>query len=321
MKKCITVLLYATLAVATLFAVELDKNFAAEIKKMYPEAAAFSEIKANIFAVKNQKGQVIGKIYTEAAADFQRKFGYADTIEIAVVTDNSDKVTGVLIGKNNETPRWLDRVRKAGFLKQWNKLHLRDAADKKVDAVTGATMSSEAIAHGVRQIAQSAYNKPLQSENAGYTASEIKRLQNLSKLLSMQLKRSGDMRKQLKERKNDVLELNLIAATKDSEAASAFAKSKNLLYFARRPRHNRRSGNRGNAHHHAPLQVSAVDAAAKTYKAAPTAENLAALKKAIESDYLRQLNAPVSPREQNMQRRLEKINAQISALQKHGKNK
>ena len=88
------------------FPVHLQK----EVRTLYPGASKFHDAGNGIFLIKNKNGLLYGKVYTENYPDSKRKFGFAGTIEVAVVTDNNDTVSGVLIGKNNETPRRLCRL-------------------------------------------------------------------------------------------------------------------------------------------------------------------------------------------------------------------
>ena len=51
--------------------------------------------------------------------------------------------------KSTETPKYYDRVKK--FLQsKWDGLKVKEAREKEVDAVTGATYSSEAVIQNVR---------------------------------------------------------------------------------------------------------------------------------------------------------------------------
>jgi uncharacterized protein with FMN-binding domain len=51
--------------------------------------------------------------------------------------------------KNQETPKYFLKVKKA-LLDKWNGLKVKDAKALKVDAVTGATYSSEAVIENVK---------------------------------------------------------------------------------------------------------------------------------------------------------------------------
>lgn len=60
-----------------------------------------------------------------------------------------DKIEKVEALPNDETPRFFEMV-KTGLLNKWNGMTIKQAASAKVDAVTGATYSSNAVKENVR---------------------------------------------------------------------------------------------------------------------------------------------------------------------------
>ena len=61
----------------------------------------------------------------------------------------SNKVEKIEFLKSPETPKYYDRVKK--FLQsKWDGLKVKEAREKEVDVVTGATYSSEAVIENVR---------------------------------------------------------------------------------------------------------------------------------------------------------------------------
>ncbi len=82
--------------------------------------------------------------------------GYVSTTPVKVYI-KKNKVEKVEFLKNQETPKYMARVKKA-MLNKWDGLKVKDAAALKVDGVTGATFSSEAIAKNV-QLALEYYQK------------------------------------------------------------------------------------------------------------------------------------------------------------------
>jgi uncharacterized protein with FMN-binding domain len=59
--------------------------------------------------------------------------------------DKDGKIIEVRVLANDETPNFLNRVINAGFLNSWNGLTAKEALNKEVDAVSGATYSSNGI--------------------------------------------------------------------------------------------------------------------------------------------------------------------------------
>ena len=68
--------------------------------------------------------------------------GYMGTTPLKIYIEKN-KVVKIEALKNQETPKYFSKVKKA-LLGKWNGLKVKDAKALKVDAVTGATYSSEA---------------------------------------------------------------------------------------------------------------------------------------------------------------------------------
>ena len=82
---------------------------------------------------------------TELGKDVE---GYQGPTPLKVyIKDN--KVEKIEFLKSSETPKYYDRVKK--FLQsKWDGLKVKEAREKEVDVITGATYSSEAVIHNVR---------------------------------------------------------------------------------------------------------------------------------------------------------------------------
>lgn len=75
--------------------------------------------------------------------------GYVSTTPVKVYIQ-AGKVLRVEALENEETPKYFDMVVK-GLLKKWNGKPAKTADKQKVDVVTGATVSSEAVIENVRR--------------------------------------------------------------------------------------------------------------------------------------------------------------------------
>lgn len=74
--------------------------------------------------------------------------GYQGTTPLKVYIKNN-KVEKIEFLKSTETPKYYAKVKKA-LQDKWNGLKVKDAKSQQVDAVTGATFSSEAVIENVR---------------------------------------------------------------------------------------------------------------------------------------------------------------------------
>jgi len=62
---------------------------------------------------------------------------------------NKNKVEKIEFLKSQETPKYYTKVKKA-LAEKWNGLKVKDASKQKVDAVTGATFTSESVIKNVQ---------------------------------------------------------------------------------------------------------------------------------------------------------------------------
>lgn len=83
---------------------------------------------------------------TSLATDIE---GYVGQTPVKVYI-KAGKVLRIEALENEETPKYFDMVEK-GLMKKWNGLPVKTAEKCKVDAVTGATISSEAVIENVRR--------------------------------------------------------------------------------------------------------------------------------------------------------------------------
>lgn len=74
--------------------------------------------------------------------------GYVSTTPVKVYI-KKNKVEKVAFLKNQETPKYMARVKKA-LQAKWDGLKVKDAQNLKVDGVTGATFSSDAVIKNVQ---------------------------------------------------------------------------------------------------------------------------------------------------------------------------
>ena len=143
-------ILALVLASGTLFACpECDQKAAEEYRKdvaaLMPEFSAFGARKDNRYELLGKDKKVIGYMLVAPDKKYERTEGFNAYINTAAVLNKDGKVAGVVIGKHEETPRFMDKVRNAGFMKKWNGKTVKEAKELKVDAVSGATYSCEAI--------------------------------------------------------------------------------------------------------------------------------------------------------------------------------
>ena len=73
--------------------------------------------------------------------------GYRNTTPLKIHI-KGDKIVKVEALPNKETPQYFQKI-KTQLLKKWNGVSVKKVATKKVDAITGATISSNAVKKNV----------------------------------------------------------------------------------------------------------------------------------------------------------------------------
>lgn len=149
------VTLIAALALAltnhyTVYQIEMQKEFA--IKKSLNKvilADSFSEEELYYDAYDEEKN-MIGRVLKVEAP------GYSSIIIALVGINLENKITGIDVVSQQETPGLGANIEKENFLKQFigkgeEELQLKKD-DGSIDAVTGATVSSRAITDGVKKL-------------------------------------------------------------------------------------------------------------------------------------------------------------------------
>ncbi len=105
---------------------------------------SFSMMPADVGVMKKEDGVYVVNT-TKIGKDIE---GYNGAVPLKIYI-KKNKVEKIEILKNQETPKYLAKVKKA-LLESWNGLKVKDAQKKQVDAVTGATFTSEAVIKNVQ---------------------------------------------------------------------------------------------------------------------------------------------------------------------------
>ena len=120
-----------------------------ELQTAFPKAAYVELTATATYAVKNASGKVIGTVLLSSPYSDEVK-GFNGPTPLQIAMDAKGKIIEVRVLNNNETPNFLNRVVNAGFLNSWNGLTAEEALHKEVDAVSGATYSSNGIKNSLK---------------------------------------------------------------------------------------------------------------------------------------------------------------------------
>jgi hypothetical protein len=158
----VTIVAGAALLTAWLFGyLQAGSDIAPSVSNVLPGATHIEQRGDVFFGYAEQgnptSGQLIGYAGTGTAT------GYAGPIEVLVGVNADGAIIGVEIIEHRETPGFFRRLLEADFFRQFlgmdytNELRL----GQDIDAVTGATISSEAVARAVREQARALAAGPI----------------------------------------------------------------------------------------------------------------------------------------------------------------
>ena len=153
MKKFICMILTAFSACAVFACEDCDKKAAStaaqeyinDISALLPKFSSFGKKVKNSIELLDKEKKVIAYLRVAPDKKYERKEGFNNHINTAIVFSTEGKILGVVIGKNEETPRFIEKIRDAGFMKRWNGKTSEQAKKMNVDSISGATWSCEAI--------------------------------------------------------------------------------------------------------------------------------------------------------------------------------
>ncbi len=155
MKKTNSLLALIAIAVAMLVPF---KTFARQtavpqpVVEVFPAAATVDDLGA-LTAVMDNAGAILGYYaYSKPASDSIQ--GFNGETPLLVVFDKEKKIQKVLLLDNNETPGFVNRVVEGGLFDAWNGLTIDQALETEVDAVSGATFTSNGVKESLKACLQ-----------------------------------------------------------------------------------------------------------------------------------------------------------------------
>lgn len=138
--------------------------------------------------------------------------GYAGPLNIAVFVNENGDLQKVLHISSKETKSYLDKIQKSGFYKQFQKKNIEE--ESKIDAVSGATITSKAVAETVASLVHIANPNPLEDFTSSNQISNFNIRASLNFLWILDSMVIGvlfiyGLQKKIKKRKKTRLILNL----------------------------------------------------------------------------------------------------------------
>ena len=115
-----------------------------EIQPYFGDAAKTKAIDTAYYEVKNNKGKHLGTVlFSSPYSDGVKGFNGPTPLLIALDADG--RIKNIVLLENQETPNFAKRVVDGGLYQAWNGLTVDEALNKDVDAVSGATYTSNGV--------------------------------------------------------------------------------------------------------------------------------------------------------------------------------
>ncbi|MFP4497392.1 MAG: 4Fe-4S binding protein [Vulcanimicrobiota bacterium] len=115
-----------------------------QVKILFPGAERINPNSGPWLQVFDSSNNLLGAVISSQPESNQIT-GYGGSVPILIGINPQQKITGLVMLENYETPAFAEKVRNSNFLAGWNGIKWQDAIQKDVNTVTGATMTSSAI--------------------------------------------------------------------------------------------------------------------------------------------------------------------------------
>jgi NosR/NirI family transcriptional regulator, nitrous oxide reductase regulator len=124
-----------------------------DFKEAYPSSESFKKNSDQSFSVFTNGGVLLGYALISEELD-ARHPGFSGDVPLVISISANQTITGVYLLPNSETSHYIEYINEAGLLSEWNGMPLDTLiVQKQVDAVSGATRSSNAIINTFNQTA------------------------------------------------------------------------------------------------------------------------------------------------------------------------
>ena len=115
-----------------------------EATPYFVEAAKVQTVDTAYYEVKDAKGNKLGTIlFSSPYSDGVKGFNGPTPLLIALDADG--RIKNIVLLENQETPNFAKRVVEGGLYEAWNGLTVDEALGKDVDAISGATFTSNGV--------------------------------------------------------------------------------------------------------------------------------------------------------------------------------
>ena len=115
-----------------------------DIRPYFADAAKTKAIDTAFYQVKDAKGNLIGTVLFSSPYSDEVE-GFNGPTPLLIIIDADGRIKEVVLLENQETPRFVQHAVAGGLFESWNGLTPEEAINKEVDAVSGATYTSNGV--------------------------------------------------------------------------------------------------------------------------------------------------------------------------------
>lgn len=115
-----------------------------EATPYFADAAKTRTIDTAFYEIQNAKGDKLGTILFSSPYSDEVK-GFNGPTPLLIVLDAEGHIKNVVLLENNETPQYAQHVVNGGLFASWDGLTVDEALSAEVDAVSGATFTSNGV--------------------------------------------------------------------------------------------------------------------------------------------------------------------------------
>lgn len=115
-----------------------------DIQAYFTDATKTKAIDTAFYEVKDAKGNKLGTVLFSSPYSDNVK-GFNGPTPLLIALDAEGRIKNVVLLENKETPVYAQRVVNGGLYEAWNGLTPDEALNKEVDAISGATFTSNGV--------------------------------------------------------------------------------------------------------------------------------------------------------------------------------
>lgn len=114
-----------------------------EVYAYFPDADSWEKREVSTFEIFKSNKKIGTILYS--APYTNSILGYQGPVPLLIVLDEEESVRDVVLLGNNESPEYVNLVKESGLFERWNQMKINEAVSMKVDAVSGATYTSQGV--------------------------------------------------------------------------------------------------------------------------------------------------------------------------------